>query len=520
MHKSKVRRHCPGGNKTTGKINSVRVNKKMADTESLENISSLLNLSETLKAVGGILLNQNFDEKNFCFTSVATDSRQVVEKSLFVPLIGENQDGHAYVPQAVGAGASAVFISKYTDVKTLEELTSLAQQYKNVAFILVENTMHALQNAAGEYAGKFPGLIRCAITGSSGKTTTKEITASILRQKFSVAATEGNYNSETGLPLSVFKIRKEHELGLFEMGMNRVDEIKEIAGVFKPEYSIITNIGTAHIGILGSRENIAREKKNVFNHIDKDGCAFIPEADDYRDFLSEGLSGNVVYYGEHSNERIKFISDDGLDGTTFSVDGVEIHLALPGHYNYINALGAISLSLKLGVTPLQIKAGIESLKIPGGRSALRKGKYTILEDCYNANPDSMAKALELCSATKNTGKKIYVLGDMLELGDMSEEEHRECGKKAVHCNADLLIFFGNEMEKAYEAALEVLNRKESLTEGKLPFLRVVYVSGKDEEAVNSCASTIKDFASSGDFILLKGSRGMGLERLIPVLEGL
>ena len=452
----------------------------MADTESLENISSLLNLSETLKAVGGVLLC-DFAEENFCFTSVATDSRKVTEKTLFVPLIGEFQDGHSYVPQAVGAGASAVFISKYANVKILAELKTFAQNHKNVAFILVENTMRALQKAAEAYVGKFPSLIRCAITGSSGKTTTKEIALSVLRQKFCVVATEGNFNSETGLPLSVFRIRKQHELGLFEMGMNRENEIKEIAEVFKPEFAVITNIGTAHIGILGSRENIAKEKKNIFNYIDEKGAAFIPENDDFEDFLSKGVKGDVVFYGENSDKNVKFVRDEGLEGTVFSVDGVEMRLPLPGHYNFLNALAAVEMAKKLGLCANEIKRGIESIKPLGGRSQIRKGKFTILEDCYNANPDSMEKAIELCagvSSNVSAGssvcaancenqkkcKKIFVLGDMLELGALSKAEHEKIGTLALKSCADFVVLVGDEMKAAFEKAKEILSEKGGLAE--------------------------------------------------------
>lgn len=480
----------------------------MTDTESLENISSLLNLSDTLNAVGGVLLNENFIEKNFCFTSVTTDSRKVVKNSLFVPLIGEKQDGHSYVPQAVGAGASVIFISKHTQLKILNELKTLAHDYKNVAFILVENTLYALQRAAEVYAGKFPNLIRCAITGSSGKTTTKEIAASVLRQKFSVIATEGNYNSETGLPLSVFRIRHNHELALFEMGMNRTNEIKEIAEVFKPEFAVITNIGTAHIGLLGSRENIAKEKKNIFNHIDKNGSAFIPENDDFADFLAENVKGSVIFYGEGSDENVKFIRDEGLSGTVFSVDNVEMRLSLPGYFNFMNALAAVALAKRLGLSALQIKQGIEALKPLGGRSKVLKGKYIILEDCYNANPDSMEKAIELCSNVKkenNGQKKIFVLGDMLELGDLSKTEHEKVAEIVSKSNVDLVIFAGNEMSAGYEKA-------------KALAVKCEYVSGNSESSIKKIADIINNFSSSGDFILLKGSHGMGLDRIIPLVE--
>lgn len=510
----------------------------MADTESLENISSLLNMSDTLEAVGGVLLDGDFNEKNFCFTSVATDSRKVVKNTLFVPLIGEFQDGHSYVPQAVGAGASAVFISKYEDKKTLDELRTLAHNHKNVAFILVENTLYALQKAAEAYALKFPGLVRCAITGSSGKTTTKEIAASVLSQKFSVVATEGNFNSETGLPLSVFRIRKNHELGLFEMGMNRKNEIKEIAQVFKPEFAIITNIGTAHIGILGSRENIAAEKKNVFNFIDEKGAAFIPENDDFKDFLSKDAKGEVIFYGEKSDKNVKFLRDEGLDGTIFEVDGLEVRLALPGHYNFLNALGAVALAKKLGLTAQEIKRGIETLKPLGGRSEILHGKYTVLKDCYNANPDSMEKAVELCSSVKKTNpdqKKIFVLGDMLELGEKSKSEHEKIGSLAVKSGADIVIFAGDEMKAAYEKAAQeekashsafesteesnVSCNNENFSVSSVSSVRnFFYVSGHSNESIQEIVQIINQNVTEGDLILLKGSRGMGLERVIPYIE--
>ncbi|WP_294427912.1 UDP-N-acetylmuramoyl-tripeptide--D-alanyl-D-alanine ligase [uncultured Treponema sp.] len=489
----------------------------MTDAKSVENIESLLKLSETLEAVGGVLLNGDFPSENFCFTSVQTDSRLVVEKSLFVPLIGENQDGHLYVPQALEKGASAVFVSKKTSKNLLEDLKKQAENNKNVAFILVENTMRALQKAAECYVRKFPRLIRCAVTGSSGKTTTKEIASSILRQKFSVIATKGNFNSETGLPLSVFNIRSEHELGLFEMGMNRVNEIGEIAEVFKPNYAIITNIGTAHIGILGSRQNIANEKKKIFNYIDSFGSAFIPKTDDFASFLEKGVKGKVVKYGIDCDESVKLVVDEGLAGTVFSVDGLLMRLSLPGKYNFLNALGAIALAKELGCTAEQIKAGIESLKPLGGRSTIRKGRFTVLEDCYNANPDSMEKALDLCADTKIEGKKIYVLGDMLELGEKSEEEHSRIGEKAVFADADMIIFFGFEMNSAFESAIKIAEKKSSLVDEKISSVRILYIGNKDEAAISDTAREILDFAENGDLILLKGSRGMGLERILPLI---
>ncbi len=490
----------------------------MAETMAFENTISLLKLQEVLDAVSGELLNQDYDEKDFVFTSVQTDSRNVVKNTLFVPLIGEFQDGHDYIPQAVEKGASAIFVCKNIESKKLSDLKTLSSKNKNVALILVENTLHALQKAAGAYVRKFPDLIRCSVTGSSGKTTTKEICASVLRQKFNVIATVGNFNSETGLPLSVFNIRKEHELGLFEMGMNRENEIGEIADVFRPNYAIITNIGTAHIGILGSRENIACEKKKIFNFVNSDGACIIPSEDDFAQFLKDGVKGKVIEYGKNippSENGVEFIRDAGLDGTVFSVDGVEMTLKLPGTYNYLNALAAVTLARELGLTAQEIKRGIESLQPLGGRSTIRKGKYTILEDCYNANPDSMERAVEFASTVKINGKKIFVLGDMLELGDKSEKEHEKVGRLAVNSGCDMIVFFGFEMSYAYEEAVKIISGENC---EKYSSLRIVAIGNKDETAIKNAACEIKNFACDGDFILLKGSRGMGLERIIPLLE--
>ena len=464
---------------------------------------SLLSFSEVLESlsdIGGRRLNESFDVSSFCFKSVETDSRNVVSGTLFVPLVGERQDGHNFNQPAIDKGATVVFVSRDDEL-----VETFIERNPKVAFIYSKNTMTALQRAAGFYVRKFPSLIRCSVTGSSGKTTTKEIAASILSQKYKVVANFGNYNSETGLPLSVFKIRGDHELGIFEMGMNRENEIGEIADVFRPNYGIVTNIGTAHIGILGSRENIAKEKKKIFSFLDENGVAVIPSGDDFASFLSEGVKGKVVLYGVDSNPRIKFISDDGLEGTLFSVDGVEIRLALPGRYNFLNALGAISLALEFGLTAEQIKRGVESVKLLGGRSELVKGKYTVLKDCYNANPDSMYKALELASSVKVPGKKIFVLGDMLELGADSEKEHKKIGDLLTKFDVDMVVLVGDEIKYA------LLGKN-----GGKP-LFFVYVKGRGENAMAQAADAIKSHSSPGDFILLKGSRGVGLERILPLI---
>ncbi len=482
--------------------------------------NSLLTFEELLKSVYGKYIGFAREKSMFAFTSVATDSRMVVPGSLFVPLIGENQDGHKYIPQALEKGASVVFITDSVYEENVKYYMQLASENIDRTFIVVENNMRALQNAARAYVEKFPKLIKIGITGSSGKTTTKEILTSILKQKFNVIATQGNLNSETGLPLSVFNIRKEHEVGVFEMGMNRENEIGEIARVLAPNYAIITNIGTAHIGILGSRENIAKEKRKIFTYIKKDGAAFVPDEDDFSYFLAKGVKGSVVRYGKNIPEKqsgVHFISNDGIGGTRFCVDGLETRLEVPGLYNYINALGCIALAKKLGLSAKEICAGIESVKTLEGRGKIirvnsnknSKGeskRIMLMYDCYNANPDSMEKVLTLCGSLELTGRIIFVLGDMKELGETSAEEHSRIGALAAMNRPALLVFIGKEMKNAANAA-------------KLSgFGNIKYFDDSEDKSLDGISSFLLDYVENGDFILFKASRSMGFERIIDKIN--
>ena len=272
-------------------------------------------------AVKGFALN---DKKECFFDNVATDSREVRNNTLFVPLIGEVQNGHKYIPQAIENKASVIFINEveYNENKSLYD--GLAAENTEIAFICVKNTLHALQDASEAYVAKFDELIKISITGSSRKTTTKELLVSVLREYFgeeNISYTKGNFNSETGLPLSVFQIKGNEKAGIFEMGMNRNNEIGEISKVLKSKYGIITNIGTAHIGLLGSQKNIAWEKRKSFDYIPSDGAAFVPADDAFADYCIENVKGKVVGYGKnvHSSQSgVQFIEDKGLLGTVFS----------------------------------------------------------------------------------------------------------------------------------------------------------------------------------------------------------
>lgn len=512
-------------------------------SESSDAPESLLSLKDILSAVDGKEISGKSADA-FFFTNVQTDSRNVVKGSLFVPLVGENQDGHKFAGEAADKGASAIFINFSEYEKNSSCYEELCRKHKNLFVIAVGNTLEALQKSAGKYVEKFPFIRKIAVSGSSGKTTTKEMIVSVLKEKFNVVSTEGNFNSETGLPLSVFNIRKEHEVCVFEMGMNRFHEIEEISSVLKANYAVITNIGSAHIGILGSRENIAEEKKHIFDFIEDDGAAFIPFEDDFRDFLSENVKGEIVYYGKNvpsSESGVVFLCDRGVLGTSFSLFGLEVNLKIPGVYNYLNALAAVAVGKKFGLSPLQIKNGLEKMNSVSGRMetsriSLKNGKkITLVKDCYNANPDSMKSALSFVSSLdkkdedsaegslensvensressggKNdfcgVNKKICVLGDMLELGDESFSSHSEVGSLVSSLPLDFVFFVGNEMKAAFDKA-SLLGLSEAFYEEK-----------HNMDSLEKISGLLLEKLSENDVLLLKASRGIALERLVPLIE--
>ncbi len=479
---------------------------------------SLLSLESVLSATSGKVLH---DKKgsSFYFDDVQTDSRNVRKNSLFVPLVGNFQDGHKFVGESVKKGAGVVFVNRNEYEKNPEVYDKISFENENVFIILVENTLSALQNAAECYVEKFPSLIKVAVTGSSGKTTTKEMIVSVLKQKYNVVYTQGNFNSETGLPLSVFKIRDENEVGVFEMGMNRENEIQEISKVLKPNFAVITNIGTAHIGILKSRENIAREKRKIFDYIDKNGTAFIPFNDDFKDFLSENVKGKIEYFGfgyETEANGIKFLHDKNLGGTDFLLNGTEISLKIPGKYNYEDALASCLVGKTLGVSDFEIKNALENFSNQASRmeivdSVLSCGTpVKIIKDCYNANFESMMSVLNLVEKTSVSARKICVLADMLELGEKSEEIHRKIGKYLEVSCFNFVILVGKMMAVAGEEISEKSERK----------VLVLKCDDKSSisEARRKAAEEILKYAEKDDVILFKGSRGMKLEEIIALIE--
>ena len=433
---------------------------------------------------------------------VVVDSRHVEESCLFVALPGERVDGHDFIPQALERGAAALMCSTSYWSKRRGQLERLLQNRPAVSVIEVADTLAGLQKMAKVYLRQFPEILRIGVTGSNGKTTTKEILGAIIAADRPTVKSEGNLNSEIGLPLSCFRTTAAHRAAVFEMGINHPGEMDILADIYRPDIAVITNIGTAHIGLLGSREAIAREKRKIFRYFDGTQKAFLSESEDYEDLLKEELRGDIVYFGPTRTSGFEGSEDLGLDGTILYWEGLQIRFPLFGAHNLRNALASISVSTELGISKEKIKEGLENVRPLFGRSQIIRGPVTVIQDCYNANPDSFAQVFAFVSALSWSGRKIGVLGAMGELGELSEQAHRRIGVLAAQCGFQGLFLFGQEMEAAYSEiqARDYKGLVEWLTD------------------IESLRESLHTYLREGDLLLIKGSRAAELERLMPELS--
>jgi len=470
----------------------------------MANDNLLMSFSELCLATGADL---HFfgDEGVSGFSSVSIDSRTVQEGALFVALPGEACDGHAFVETAFSKGAAVAMVER----RKCESLGLLGiAKALGKTLVAVDDTLAGLQDAARVYLEKFPGLLKIGITGSSGKTTTKEIAAAIIAAEKNTVASQGNYNSDTGLPLSVFAVRSCHEVGVFEMGMNRKGEMAGLAAVLKPDIALITTIGSAHIGILGSRQAIAEEKKNIFSQLDEKGIALIPDDSDFRDFLAEGVRGRVSFYGEKLFAEFDGAKSLGLDGSEIMWGGEGMKFALPGKHNLANAISAIAIAREVPVGKQAIRQGLASVKPMFGRGEILRGRVTVIRDCYNSNPESLVEALEFCDSVEWSGRRIYVIGEMLELGELSRGAHEDMGRLLVDSKADMVYLFGEETAAA--AAVMTSRLAGETMRSSMKFFHTC--------DMGELISVADAYVQEGDLVLLKGSRGCALERLCGIFE--
>jgi UDP-N-acetylmuramoyl-tripeptide--D-alanyl-D-alanine ligase len=413
---------------------------------------------------------------------IVTDSRKVHYGTLFAALPGNNVDGHDYAGSAVKLGAAALLVSRPLSL--------------DIPQLVVDDVLLALGKLAAMLRKRIDPVV-VGITGSNGKTTVKEMVASILALEADVLATRGNYNNELGVPLSLFGLEPRHRYAVLEMGASKSGDIAYLAGIAKPDLGLITNIGPAHLHGFGSEEGVARAKGEIFAALPAGGWAIINADEPWSELWAEmNSAGHSLTFGRQAGSDVQLVENNGL-ARIFTPGGeIELRLSLPGQHNLLNATAAAAVALALDVDLSTIQQGLESVKpVPGRLNLLRTSAgWTILDDTYNANPASLYSALQVLSGMQGT--PWLVLGDMKELGEGSHKMHREVGEAAKVMGVGQLFTFG-EMS-AFTA--------EAFGEGAEHF------EDRDELAAALCSRL-----RPGVICLVKGSRSMGMEAIVEVL---
>lgn len=465
-----------------------------------------MTLENIARACGGEYIGAK-EKRNCEITGAVIDSRLVEPGFLFIPIKGARVDGHDFIPAVFEKGALAVLSER--------ELAEAAGPY-----ILVESTEQAMKQLA-KYYRRSLGIKVVGITGSVGKTSTKEMIASVLEQKYCVLKTEGNLNNEIGLPLTIFKIRQEHEVAVLEMGISEFGEMDRLADMAQPDVCVITNIGLCHLENLITRDGILKAKTESFAHLAPDGIAVLNGDDDK---LSEKKVVNgkpAVFYGigkdakkiaDESGEKLLAIKEVyatdvkavGLTGTHATIhcgdESFAVEIPIAGEHNVYNALAAVCVGRQLGLTTEEMKRGIEAVRTIGGRSNLmEKDGVTIIDDCYNANPVSMKASIDVLAGA--SGRKIAVLGDMGELGEKERELHAMVGRHFEGKHIDALFCTGTLSVDLAEAVRTCS-----------PTTEVFLMS--DKEALMKKLLT---YRKSGDTILVKASHFMGFAEIVKAL---
>lgn len=366
-------------------------------------------------------------------SSVVIDSRKVQKDSLFIAIRGARVDGHTFIPKTIEAGALCALSE--------EDLGDVAFSY-----ILVNSCEQAMKAIAEHYRRSLDIKV-VGISGSVGKTSTKEMIASVLSQKFSVLKTAGNFNNEIGLPLTIFNIREEHEIAVLEMGISHFGEMTRLAKMARPDICVITNIGYAHLEHLESRDGILKAKTEMFQYMNPNGTIIFNGDDDKLASFVPDNGIKPIYFGldDNLNYHADNIEDMGMRGTTatFVTPSSEFtaHITIPGEHMVYNALAGIAVGYALGMTDAEIKKGIEALVPLAGRNHLiETEKLAIIDDCYNANPASMKASLDVLA--KADTRTVAILGDMGELGDDADAMHYEVGAHAAQIGIDVVICIG------------------------------------------------------------------------------
>ncbi len=456
-----------------------------------------LTLQEVQQSTQAKLVHISEEAKKKSIHGVIIDSRKAKPGDLFFALRGEHHDAHKFL--------DAVFQSPETtavvDWKWFERQKTLPDGQ----LIVVQDTLQALQNVSAFYRKKF-GIPVLAITGSNGKTTTKEMTAAVLKEKYRVIKNPGNLNNHIGLPLTLFDIDSRTEFAVVEMGANHFGEIARLCEIGDPDLGLVTNVGGAHLEYFGSVEDVARAKGELFAHLlQKQGLGFVNQDDALVRKIAGALPRKISFgLTKEADVRGELLSIDGGGRAVFSVKGETVHLRVVGIHQVPNALAAAAVGLYAGLSIQQIKSALEAFAGVEKRMQLLNLKdILVLNDTYNANLNSVEIGLKTLAHIRHQrgGRSFAVLADMLELGDKSEEQHCLVGEIAAEMGIDFLLTFGKEARAIHKTALEKglihayhFDEKEDLEEFLLAYLR------------------------GGDLVLVKGSRGMEMETIVQFLK--
>lgn len=417
------------------------------------------------------------------FTGITTDSRQINPGMVFAALSGESFDGHDYIKQAQKRGAVAVLVCR--KVKT------------TLPVLLVADVLTALGKLAADWRQQCPAKV-VGITGSNGKTTVKEMIASILRQKGAVLATDGNFNNELGLPLTIFRMEPSDDYAILEMGASYPGDIAYLADIARPDIGVITNIGPAHLQGFISEEGVAQSKGELYASLPADGTAIINAAEPWVDlWQSVNKAGTVSFFNSNDESHIHARQTQDEVVICTPVGEYELQLSLPGHHNLANAMAATAVCLALDASLAEIKTGLEAVKPVPGRLSLKQSQsgWTVIDDTYNANPASLYAALQVLA--KQSGEPWLVLGDMKELGADSRKMHAELGDAARILGVKRLFALGDASAATVDA----------FGDGAVHFSSM-------EELIGFLRKQLR----TGVACLVKGSRSMGMEHVVDAIS--
>ncbi len=483
-----------------------------------------LSLLEIAKACGGKLFLQDGEthvqncdksiQNDTYVTSMVLDSRKVEAGSVFVATIGERVDGHKFVQGVFEQGASLALVQK-TPAQVETEHGIPVSAWGN--YCVVEDTLQALKDIAEYYRKKLSVKV-IGITGSVGKTSTKEFIAGVLAEKYKVLKTEGNFNNEIGVPLTLLRIRDEHEIAVVEMGISDFGEMSRLTKMARPNLCVITNIGQCHLENLGDRDGVLKAKTEMFEGMAEDGEVCLNGEDDKLLTIKEVKGRKPHFFGLGGNAAQEVwateIVSKGLLGSDAVIHYEDIDLPVqvpqPGVHMVLNATAATCVARRFGMTGEEIATGISKIVPVSGRNNLiATDKYMIIDDCYNANPASMRAGLDLLTLADT--KKVAILGDMFELGENASAMHAGVGAYAVEKGIDLLICIGDEAKHMYEAAVKTVADRNCL----LPECR--YFATK-QAFLDAYAEAGEELIPNHSTVLVKASHGMAFPEIVETLK--